>query len=198
MADEAAIFSVFQLTRAGMAVGTPIGQHFSPTVLARALRKQCRKRSDIPFEIHLVKQGVISISSLQSATSTKPQVVLVPLRLGADTLNPGYSTLIKTVLSIPQSLGIIGGRTARAFYIVGFQDDSLLYLDPHLLRPAVINFETILSSREYHTRAICELSIAQLDPTVLFGFLLTNPGEVTTLTRTLLSIPVSMPLFSIS
>lgn len=197
VSDPAAAFSVHCLTRIGVAMGTPIGQHFCPSVLARALRKQCRTRPDIPFEIFLIKHGVISLPALKQAVQGKAQIVLMSLRLGAEMLNPDYGMLIKAALMSPQTVGIIGGRSARAFYIIGYQDESLLYLDPHLLRPVNTDLERIIARREYHTRAVCEVSLAQLEPTVLFGFLCRTEEDVSTLAKDLSSVPLPMPLFSI-
>lgn len=178
-------------------MGVPIGQHFNPSVLARALRQQCHRRPDIPCEVFFVKNGEIARALLLDKVRHKAQVVLMTLRLGADCLNPQYTALIKTAISSPYSLGVIGGRAPRAFYIVGFQDDSLLYLDPHLLRGTCLDMTRIVTKREYHTRAVCELSLSHLDPTVLFGFLCQNEADVQGLIGSLLSTPVPMPLFSV-
>ena len=196
--EPAAIFSVVHLIQLGVHMGIPIGQHFNPTVLARVLRRQCRRRPDIPFEVFFVKSGEIARDQLAERVRTRAQVVLFSLRLGADWLNAQYTPLIKTALSSPHSLGLIGGRAPRAFYVVGFQDDSLLYLDPHLLRPTCLDMERILDGREYHTRAVCELSLPQLDPTVLLGFLCQSEADVDSLIGTLLASPVPMPLFSVA
>lgn len=179
-------------------MGTPIGQYFSPSVLSRALRKQCRCRSDIPLDVILVKNGVIEVGEIGRAVQQRPQMLLLPLRLGAERFNRDYSVLIKTSLASPHSIGIIGGKTNRAFYIVGYQDESVLFLDPHILRPTNNSLDEIAGTREYHTRTVCELSIAQLDPTLLFGFLCTSPDDVRRLVGTLASAPVPMTLFSIS
>lgn len=197
VSDASAVFSVFHLTRTGVQLGIPIGQQFCPTGLSRALRRQCRSNPSLPFGIFIVQQGIIYLDLLLDAVESKPQIILIPLRLGAECLNNDYSSLIKASLSTPYSLGIIGGRSSRAFYIVGFQDDALLYLDPHLLRTSCTNLDQIIGRREYHTRSVCELSLPQLDPTILFGFCCKNRAEVDSLAQALLAVPVPMPLFSV-
>lgn len=42
-----------------------------------------------------------------------------------------YLTQLKIVMQWPQSLGIIGGRPSSSLYFFGYQDDNIIYLDPH-------------------------------------------------------------------
>lgn len=46
-------------------------------------------------------------------------------------LNPRYIPQLQAVLTMPQSIGIVGGRPGSSLYFVGTQQDLLLYLDPH-------------------------------------------------------------------
>lgn len=194
--EEASAFSIVHLIRQGANLGLPIGQQFTPTILARVLRRQCKAHPELPFHIYIVKDGIIQETLIRNAAKEKPTVVLINLRLGVETLNSDYNELIKGSLCFPLSLGVIGGRTSRAFYIVGFQDDSLLYLDPHLLRPICTDLNRIIKNRELHTRAVCELSLNQLDPTLLFGFLCQNQTDVNTLVEHLRAIHLPSPIFS--
>jgi cysteine protease ATG4 len=41
------------------------------------------------------------------------------------------------MLSLPYSLGIIGGVPGKALYIVGFEGDEIIYLDPHYVQEHV-------------------------------------------------------------
>lgn len=197
--DPAAIYSIHNLALKGADLGTPIGQYFSPSVLARVLKRQSLLRSDIPFSISVVKQGIINMSHLREllVASKKALIILISLRLGADTLNEQYSPLIKASLSCPLCIGIVGGQASRAYYIAGYQDEALLYLDPHQLRPAALDVERLVESEDLHARAVCELPITKLDPTVLFGFLSKSPNDLDLLKNTLLGVAVPMPLFSI-
>lgn len=192
--DTGAAFSALHIIQAGRDFGIPIGHQFNPTVLARVLQTRCQSRPDVPFDIWHIRDGIVPEDSLRGLG--KPTVMLIPLRLGATHFNPDYCALIKASLASPYSLGIIGGRSARAFYIVGYQDDSLLYLDPHLLQRTCTDMKEIVQSKQYHTRAVCELSWPQLDPTLLFGFLCRGPNEMEELIRCLKAVSVPMPVFS--
>lgn len=46
-------------------------------------------------------------------------------------INERYLPQLSTVLSFPQSVGIVGGRPSASLYFVGVQGGAVLYLDPH-------------------------------------------------------------------
>ncbi|KXZ55993.1 hypothetical protein GPECTOR_2g1545 [Gonium pectorale] len=66
-----------------------------------------------------------------------PLLLLVPLTLGMDKVNPLYVPQLQQVLSWPQSVGIVGGRPSASLFLCGVQDSSFLYLDPHEAQLAV-------------------------------------------------------------
>ncbi|KAG2482273.1 hypothetical protein HYH03_018787 [Edaphochlamys debaryana] len=63
-------------------------------------------------------------------------LILVPLTLGMDKLNPVYHPQLQALLSWPQTVGIVGGRPSASLFLCGVQDASFLYLDPHEAQPA--------------------------------------------------------------
>lgn len=64
-------------------------------------------------------------------------LLLVPLRLGLHELDLIYEDYLKEALKLPQTVGIIGGSPRHAVYIVGFQDESFVDLDPHFIQSTV-------------------------------------------------------------
>jgi hypothetical protein len=59
-------------------------------------------------------------------------VVLVPVRLGIQSVNPEYIDELKDLLRNKYSIGFIGGRPNHAIYFVGYKGKAtLLGLDPH-------------------------------------------------------------------
>ncbi len=64
-------------------------------------------------------------------------LILVPLRLGLNELDLIYEDYLKEALKLPQTVGIIGGSPRHAVYILGFQDDSFIDLDPHFIQTTV-------------------------------------------------------------
>jgi cysteine protease ATG4 len=69
------------------------------------------------------------------ATSWRPLFILIPLRLGLDSLNEVYYPQLQATYRFPQSVGIIGGKPRAAMYFVAYQDNLLYYLDPHTSQP---------------------------------------------------------------
>ena len=101
-----------------------------------------------------------SISSSQlSRCGGRAVVVLIGIWLGIDGVNPIYeekrqqrcvilltihmrsvdvNTMNMQVLyTLPQSVGIAGGRPSSSYYLVGSHADNLFYLDPHHTRATV-------------------------------------------------------------
>ncbi|XP_055364324.1 cysteine protease ATG4C isoform X3 [Betta splendens] len=87
------------------------------------------ERSDAPPLTQNNQQA--SASTLQDSRAV---IILVPVRLGGEKTNPEYFEFAKvrnSILSLEYCIGIIGGKPKQACYFVGFQDDSLIYMDPH-------------------------------------------------------------------
>ncbi|CAF4693707.1 unnamed protein product, partial [Rotaria magnacalcarata] len=64
-------------------------------------------------------------------------LILVPLRLGLNELDLIYEDNLKEALKLSQTVGIIGGSPRHAVYIIGFQDDNFIDLDPHFIQTSV-------------------------------------------------------------
>ncbi|CAA6666592.1 unnamed protein product [Spirodela intermedia] len=108
-----------------------------------------------------------------------PILLLVPLVLGLDKVNPRYIPLLWETFTFPQSLGVVGGKPGASTYIVGVQDDKALYLDPHLVQPVVDikrgDLEADTSS--YHCSTVRQLPLDQLDPSLAIGFYCRDRGD---------------------
>jgi cysteine protease ATG4 len=74
-------------------------------------------------------------------------IIFILAKIGLDKPNPQYIPFIKDLLSYPESVGMIGniikstsiinllgGKPGLAYYIVGYAEDKLMYLDPHFVQ----------------------------------------------------------------
>ncbi|XWS29987.1 hypothetical protein CRYUN_Cryun24cG0079000 [Craigia yunnanensis] len=101
-----------------------------------------------------------------------PILLLVPLVLGLDKVNPRYIPSLQATFTFPQCLGILGGKPGASTYIVGVQEENVFYLDPHDVQPVVNlsrdNLEADTSS--YHCNIIRHIPLDSIDPSLAIGF----------------------------
>ncbi|XP_073296444.1 cysteine protease ATG4-like [Primulina huaijiensis] len=101
-----------------------------------------------------------------------PILLLVPLVLGVEKVNPRYLPLLSATLMFPQSLGILGGRPGASTYIVGVQDEKAFYLDPHEVQQVVDikrgNLDVDTSS--YHCDIVRHMPLDSIDSSLAIGF----------------------------
>ena len=70
--------------------------------------------------------GCSSPSSQKSGSHSSQEpwralLLLIPVRLGGEALNPVYTPAIQTILANDMCLGIIGGKPKHSVFFVGFQ-----------------------------------------------------------------------------
>ncbi|CAG8452523.1 12543_t:CDS:10 [Ambispora gerdemannii] len=181
-------YSIHNIARMGVALDKKIGDWFGPTTLAHALKRLSVSHKDCPLVIHvppdniIYRNDVVSLATgeleaidqsfINIRPNWKPIVILLPIRLGIEKLNPSYSQNLKVLFRLPQFLGIAGGRPCRSLYFVATQDNELFYLDPHFVRPAV-NLDECMEFpiEDYHSTIVRTMDIAEMDPSMLLGFL---------------------------
>jgi len=133
--------------------------------------------ADLGLSIHVAMDGSLYRQQVQAVAgqpdgSWRPVLVLLPLRLGLDTLNPSYGPCLCALFALRQTVGIIGGAPRRSFYFVGCQGEQLLYLDPHEVQPALglpLGAEQLRSCHCLNLPR--SISVSQIDPSLALGFL---------------------------
>lgn len=190
-------FSIHNLLQAGKTYALAPGSWVGPYAMCRTWETLGRvnieetelQEQSLPMAIYVVsgdedgERGGAPVVCIEDASrhcleflrgqvDWSPILLLVPLVLGLDKVNPRYVPLLAATFTFPQSLGIMGGRPGASTYLVGVQDDKAFYLDPHEAQPVVDikkdNLEADTSS--YHCNVIRQVPLDSIDPSLAIGF----------------------------
>lgn len=101
----------------------------------------------------------------------QPTLIVLGIRLGIEKVTPAYHAALQAALELPHSVGIAGGRPSSSHYFVGHQADQFFYLDPHYTRPMLHPQPQAEDVATCHTRRLRRLALAEMDPSMLLGFL---------------------------
>ncbi|XP_042729615.1 cysteine protease ATG4C isoform X3 [Lagopus leucura] len=144
-----AAFGLHQLIEYGKKSGKIAGDWYGPAVVAHilsfvfVLRKAVEEARDPELQgvtVYVAQDCTVYSSDVidrqcsfmdSGETDTKAVIILVPVRLGGERTNMDYLEFVKGILSLEYCVGIIGGKPKQSYYFAGFQDDSLIYMDPH-------------------------------------------------------------------
>ncbi|KAL1746117.1 peptidase family C54-domain-containing protein [Schizophyllum fasciatum] len=140
--SPSAPFSVHRMALAGRELGKDVGQWFGPSTAAGAIKALLNAYPDAGLGVAVVEDGAVYQTHRRQKDrehewGDRPVLILLGTRLGIDGVNPMYYDTIKQLYTLPQSLGIAGGRPSSSYYFVGAQAGELFYLDPHHARPTV-------------------------------------------------------------
>ncbi|XP_042472714.1 cysteine protease ATG4B-like isoform X2 [Zingiber officinale] len=192
-------FSIHNLLEAGKAYGLVAGSWLGPYAMCRTWetiintsKEQYdheKRKQRFPMVLYIVsgdkdgEQGGAPVVCIEVASRlchdfTKreqdwaPILLLVPLVLGLEKINPRYIPLLWETFTFPQCLGILGGKPGASTYIVGVQDEKALYLDPHEVQSAVdIKMDDLEADcSSYHCSTVRHLPLDAIDPSLAIGF----------------------------
>eukprot|EP00055_Hartaetosiga_balthica_P010842 m.47548 g.47548 ORF g.47548 m.47548 type:complete len:565 (+) comp7339_c0_seq1:88-1782(+) len=135
--DSSAHLSIQKMAHEVFKVRKRPGQWISPGESVFLLSQLA---GQLPIRVYLAHDSMLSIKRLVGKKEWRPTVVFIPLRLGLDRFEPAYSRALKAFFSLPQCIGVVGGKPGSSFYFVGFEAESnhLLYLDPHTTKNPLI------------------------------------------------------------
>jgi cysteine protease ATG4 len=146
--------------------------------------KECPPKHplDVSWEEELIESSLSGVKDVEWDTSL---LLLIPLRLGLKSFNADYVRAVAHTFSLPQSVGVLGGRPrgARWFYGALADGSKIFGLDPHTVqnaprrRTARVNGKSssvVEISDDFmtsvHTTYPEVFSLERMDPSIALGF----------------------------
>ncbi|KAA0198894.1 cysteine protease ATG4B-like, partial [Hyalella azteca] len=174
--QPSAPYSLHVMTSLGQATGKNIGEWYGPNTVAHLIRRLRANEEWSSFAVSVPINNVMIVDqtralSKKSDGSWKPLLLLLPLRLGVDTLNDIYIETLKRFFHVPQGLGILGGAPSKALFLIGYVGQDVLYLDPHTTQDSVSVGRKETSEEQqadltYHCRCTPRMPFIRLDPSI--------------------------------
>ena len=120
------------------------------------------------------KDGVFSVQDWKNGV-----LVLISVRLGLKKVPPEYFPAVRSFFMQILNVGIIGGRPREAYFLVGMQEESLIFLDPHNTLEAVpCDKRTIEKMHlKFHEGIAKKIHFTKIDPSMTFGFYLKDHND---------------------
>lgn len=192
--------SIHQMVKLGENLGKKPGDWYGPASVAHCLQAVLAAASTENYEfdsleIYVAQDSTVYVQDVQTLCrlpngSWKSLILLVPVKLGTDKLNPIYGPCLTSLLTLDFCIGIIGGRPKHSLYFVGYQDDRLIHLDPHYCQEMVDVWQANFSLQSFHCHSPRKMPINKMDPSCCIGFYLATENDFETFVNVIKSFLV--------
>jgi len=175
-------FSIHEIARVGQKYGKTIGDWFAPSTIALALAELVSLYKPDGLRVVVSEDGGLYLDKIAETCapaqdpdnkgdggSWKGAVIIVPMRLGLDSMNAVYYPPLLELFRFPQSLGIVGGKPRASLYFIAAQDDYVFYLDPHVIQYAV-NTDEEFPIDTFRTTCTKKMHVSEIDPSLALAF----------------------------
>jgi cysteine protease ATG4 len=182
--SSGAPFSIHNVAESGARRGTPIGAWFGPQAACDTLRDLVEREQQLAMSVYVARDATLyrhELLELCRARDTDALLLLVPNRLGLERLNALYAAPLWRALTLPHSLGVVGGRAnAARYYVGGIDGERLLYLDPHSVQTRVdMSRDDAFAIDSYHVRASpSHMPLLDVDPSLALAFYCANAADL--------------------
>lgn len=109
----------------------------------------------------------------------KPIIIFISVKLSLDRISEDYLNAIKHLFTFKGFLGILGGKAKSAYYFFGyFNDKYFLFLDPHISKDRIKNFEA--EKNTYFIKDINYISLKNIESSFTVGMLIKDKNQFET------------------
>ena len=176
-------FSIHKFSHLGLKFGKKEGDWYGPETISHVIKDLVNSNDSINMSVYVTSGSILSKKELlKFCNKTNFKLfLLIPLRLGLNKVNPIYHKTLFKFLEMKQSVGIIGGKPRYSLYFVGYNNDDLIYLDPHNVNNSVENnklFPTMKDLESYHSLNLKMININNIDPSLALGFCIKNSVDL--------------------
>lgn len=208
-------FSIHKLVKAGHAGGKKAGDWYGPSSVAYILKDALAKATSeeqrledlriyVAQDCTIYQEDVEALCTSNGTGRWHSVVLFVPVRLGGEKMNEAYVPCVQAMLASSSCIGIIGGRPRHSLYFVGYQEEKVIYMDPHYCQDVVDISLQDFPVESFHCSWPRKMSFTRMDPSCTIGFYCKTKQDFVNFVQNIKELtipehsPQKYPLFLIS